>query len=260
MATVAPAFSPSAWVADERRFFLILACVMGAINVGAFSTHWFMGRSTFGAPPLVHAHALVFFGWVALFVMQSVLAARGSARLHRRLGWLAAGWAAVMVVLGITITIVSVRADRVPFFFTPAYFLMMNPLSVLVFAGTTWWAIRLRRRNEWHRRLMIVGMATIMGPSLGRLIPLPLLIPYAGWAVFAGMMLFPVAGAIHDRRRRGAVHPAWWYGLALMLAMQVSIETLGASAIGRAVHGMVAAGSPGAAVDALAYPRPPWLS
>ena len=260
MATIAPAVAPSARVADERRFFLVIACIMGAINVVAFSLHWFMGRSTFGAPPLVHAHALVFFGWVALFVTQSALAARGSVRLHRRLGWVAAGWAGVMVVLGITLTIAMVRADRVPFFFTPAYFLMMNPLSVLVFAGTVWWAIRMRRRNEWHRRLMIVGMATIMGPSLGRVIPVPLVIPYAGWAVFAAMMLFPLAGAIRDRRRRGAVHPAWWYGLALMLAMQVSIETLGASGVGRAVHAAVTVGSPGAKVDPFAYPRPPWLT
>jgi hypothetical protein len=260
MATVAPAFSPSARVADERRFFFILACVMGAINVVAFSLQWLMGRSTFGAPPLVHAHGLVFFGWVALFVAQSALAARGSVGLHRRLGWLAAGWAGAMVVLGITITVVTVRDGRTPFFFTPGYFLIMNPLGVMVFAGTVWWAIRMRRRNEWHRRLMIVGMAAIMGPSLGRVVPLPLLIPYAGLAVFAGMLAFPIAGAIHDRRRCGAVHPAWWYGIALLCAMQLSIELLGRSGVARAVHAAVTAGTPGGTADALAYPRPPWLT
>lgn len=261
MATLAPDITPDARIVDDRRFFLVMACTMGAINVLAFSLQWLMGRSSFGAsPPLVHAHALVFFGWVALFVTQSALAARGSVRLHRRLGWIAAGWAVVMVVLGVTITVAMVRADRVPFFFTPAYFLMMNPLGVLVFAGVVAWAIAMRRRNGWHRRLMIVAMSAIMGPALGRVIPVPLLIPYAGWGVFAAMMLFPLAGAIRDRRRLGRAHPAWWYGLAILLTMQVSIEALGASGVARAVHGWVTAGSPGAKVDPLAYPRPPWLS
>lgn len=115
---------------------------MAALNVAGFSFQWFMGRSSFGAPPLVHVHAGVFFGWIALFVTQTALAARGSLVLHRRLGWVAAGWAAVMVVVGISLTTLMVRQGRAPFFFTPGYFLVMNSVAVLTFAGLVAAAIR----------------------------------------------------------------------------------------------------------------------
>lgn len=254
MATTAARASYSTGVRDERRFFLILALAMAAVNVAGFSLHWFMGRSTFGAPPLVHLHAGVFFGWIALFVTQTALAARGSLALHRRLGWVAAGWAVAMVVLGIAITVLMVREGRAPFFFTPAYFLVMNSLSVLTFGALVAVAIRLRRKNMAHRRLMIVGMAAIMAPALGRILPLPLLIPWAGWSVFVVVILFPLAGVIHDYRRTGRVHPAWLWGIAALFVMQLAMDVLSSGDTGRLLYATAVAGSPGEAIALDAYP------
>ena len=258
MATLAA--SPRARTTDDRRFFFRLALAMGIVNVLGFSLQFAMGRSTIHSPPLVHAHGLVFMGWVFFYMLETGLAAYGVMRWHRRLGWVGAGWAAVMVVLGITITMVVERAGRVPFFFTPGYFLIMNPLSVLVFAGLLGWAIGRRRRTEWHRRLVVCAMAAIMGPGLGRLIPLPLLMPWAGAAVFAGMMVFPVIGMIHDRRRHGRVHPAWYAGAMVLVAMQLVIEFTSRTPLAGALHAAVTAGSPGAASDPYAYPPPPWAT
>lgn len=243
---------------DDRRFFFGLAIAMALVNILGFSVQFAMGRSSLSAPPLVHAHGLVFMGWVLFYVVETGLAAGGVMRWHRRLGWIGTGWAAVMVVLGVTITVVVERADRVPFFFTPAYFLIMNPLSVLVFAALLAWGIALRRRTEWHRRLIACAMAAIMGPGLGRLLPLPLFIPFAGPAVFAGMMLFPIAGALHDKRRHGRVHPAWWAGMLVLVAMQVVVETGARSPLGGALHAAATRRSPGAAIPPYDYPPPPW--
>lgn len=241
-------------LAGERRFFLILSLAMAFVLVAGFSMQLAMGRSSFGAPPLVHVHALVFFGWTFFFLLQSALAATGSVALHRRLGWIGAGWAAVLVVLGSLITAVVVQQGRAPFFFTPLYFLVMNPLSVIVFALLFALAVRMRRRSDWHRRLMICAMAGLTGPGIGRLLPLPLLIPFAGWAVFAAFMLFPIVGMIRDRRHDGTVHTAWIVGVAVLVVSQSMMSLAASTGLALPIYRWVVAGTPGAHVDPMAYP------
>jgi hypothetical protein len=41
----------------EARFFLTMACVMAATIIAGFSLNIAVGRSSFGAPWLVHFHA-----------------------------------------------------------------------------------------------------------------------------------------------------------------------------------------------------------
>ncbi|KFL45684.1 hypothetical protein IL54_1095 [Sphingobium sp. ba1] len=107
-----------------------------------------------------------------------------------------------MVLVGIYTTIEMTRNAATPFFFLPAYFLVMNILSILCFGGLVVVAISMRKRIEWHRRLMFCGMAILTGPAFGRLLPMPLLVPYAEWGVFAAVMLWPLIAIVADRRRR----------------------------------------------------------
>jgi hypothetical protein len=251
MASIAP---PRTGIADDRGFFFALAVAMAMVNVLGFGLQFAMGRSSFGAPLFVHVHALVFVGWIAFFVFQTWLVANGRVTRHRRLGWLGAGWAAVMILVGIAMTVTVLRAGRVPFFFLPGYFLVMNALAVLTFAGLLWWGVALRRRTEWHRRLVMAAMTAIMGPAFGRLLPAPLMMPYSAWGIFAGMMLFPIAGMIHDVRRHGRVPPAWWYGVAILVGMQVTMDLIVLTPIGAGLYAIVTAGSPGAGIAPFAYP------
>lgn len=242
--------------AREDKFFFRAALVMAAVIVAGFSTSIVMGRSSFSEPVRVHIHAVIFFGWVVLYVLQNGLATRRSTwPLHRTLGWLALAWVPAMIVAGTYVTVAMVRAGEVPFFFQPAYFLVMDPLSLFTFAGLTAAAIMLRRRTQWHRRLMFCGMTVLLGPGVGRLIPMPLLIPYAGWAVYATVMLFPLAGLLRDRRVGGHVHPAWWWGIGTITLMQVAIDLITFSPLGLALYAAVTKGSPGAAIAPLAFPH-----
>ena len=232
--------------AAERRFFLILAIIMTLGIVGGFSLNLGMGRSTFAVPPIFHVHAFVFFAWVALFLAQNVLIARNKPALHRRLGWIAVGWVPLMVVAGTWLAFTVLQRTGGPFFFAKNAFLFSNVAHLLTFAGLTLVGLKQRRYTGWHRRFMLTGMAILSGPGFGRLVPLPLLIPYA-WHVMLGVvLLFPVAGMIRDKLRHGRVHPAWFWAIGALLVAQVIADIAAHSAWGIGLTETLTAGTPGA--------------
>jgi len=231
---------------SEERFFFIMACIMSAVIVAGFSLNLAMGRSTFAVPIAYHVHAFVFFGWVAIYLAQNWLVASGNVALHRRLGWIAAIWVPVMVGMGMTIMVVVLRRNGGPFFFDQNEFLFSNLLGLLLFGGLVATAIVKRRQTDWHRRLMLVGMAILTGPGLGRLLPMPLLIPHAWRIMTVVTMIWPIIGMIADKRRRGSIHPAWFYGVGAVFAVQIVADLIAYSAWGEGITASLVAGTPGA--------------
>jgi hypothetical protein len=229
----------------ERMFFLTVAIIMALIMVGGFSFQLAMGRSSFAVPLIYHVHGLVFFGWIALYLLQNALVATGSVALHRKMGWLALGFIPVMTVLGIAMTLVSLRRHGGPPFFDMNEFLFGNSLGVLAFAGVALAGIAMRRRTDWHRRLLCGAMISLLGPGFGRLLPSPLLIPWAWWmsAVVAPGLFLMVVAAI-DRRRIGRVHPAWFWGLGALVVSQLLADAIAYSPMGYAATRSVIAGTP----------------
>ena len=242
---------------DDRGFFLGAAIVMAAIVASGFSLQLGMGRSSFGAPPIIHAHAIVFMGWVAIYLTQNILVASGNMTLHRRLGWVAAGWVVLMLGVGCAVTAFDVRVGRVPFFFRPLQFLVFDPMTLFAFAGLTAAAVVLRRRTEWHRRLHLSAMTLMLGPAFGRLLPLPLLAPWAWEATLATCMVVLLVVVALDARRQGRVHPAWLWGLAVSAAVLPATEAITYGPAGQALYSAVAAGSKGAAIAPLEFGPPP---
>ena len=258
MATLASSpHAHHAHLKSDERFFLRASIVMTLLIFVGFSTQLAMGRSSFASPLLVHAHAIVFMGWVVLYLLQNIFVATGNMALHRRLGWLATGWMAAMLVLGCAVTVAMVRRGQVPFFFRPVNFLVFDPLSLFTFAGLTIAAIVMRRRTDWHRRLHFCGMTMLLGPAIGRLLPMPFLTPVAFEATFVVGLMFPLVGMWADRRRSGRVHPAWARGVGVLVGSLLLIELVSYSPVGMAVYRGVTAGSPGALVDPMAFPPPP---
>jgi hypothetical protein len=242
---------------SDDRFFLNTALLMAAIIVAGFSLQLAMGRSSFASPLRVHLHAVVMFGWVVLFVTQNALVSSGSLALHRRLGWIGAAWVVAMVVMGFVVTIAIVRNGNVPFFFTPVQFLVFDPVALLTFAGLTAAAIVNRRATDWHRRLHICGTAVLLGPAFGRLMPMPLLQPFAYEATTVAILLFLLGVMLADRND-GRVHPAWFWGIGVIVGSTVLLtEALTYGPLAQPIYDAVVAGSPGAAVDPYAFPPPP---
>lgn len=250
MATLAP-HAPR--MADNDRFYFGLALAMASVLVAGFGFNLGMGRSSFAVPLVWHVHAVVFMTWVGIFLAQTWFATRGPMVLHRRLGWIATFWVVLMVVMGIAITVATIRRGTTPFFFQPQHFVIANPLGLLAFAGLTFAAVRLRRATDWHRRLQICAFATLMGPGLGRLLPAPLFMPYAFEIPVIVGLLFLVPAMIRDRMRTGKVHLAWWWGIATILVTVLVARIVAPTSLGDAIYAAVTAGSPGAALPGMAF-------
>lgn len=234
----------------EPRFFVTMALVMAAVIVAGFSANLLLGRSSFALPLIYHIHAFVFFGWVALYLTQNALMASGALHIHRRLGWLALAWVPAMIGLGLAIMFTSIRSHGGPPFFALNEFLIGNVFQLLCFACLVATAISLRRRTDWHRRLMLSSMAVLTGPGFGRLLPTPLFIPWS-WTMVAVIfpLIFPLIGMIYDRRRAGRIHPAWLWGAGAIVATHVASEIIAYSPAGRALTEAVVTGTPGATRD-----------
>jgi hypothetical protein len=231
----------------EVKFFFTMACVMTLLIVAGFAFNLAMGRSSFGAPWLVHFHAWVMMGWVALYLMQNTLIFSGNVRLHRRLGWLSVLWLPLILVMGVLITRYSLQDHGGPPFFAENQFLISNPLQLAGAVGIAAWAVTVRRNTGWHRRLMFFAFAMLTGPGIGRLLPSPLLIPYA-WYIEAVLppLVFAGIGIVADKRRYGAVHPAWAWGIAIVIGIQIVADLFAYSDAGIAFTRHVLAGTPGA--------------
>lgn len=241
---------------DDAGFFFKLAVAIAATIVFAFSLHFALGRSSLAVPAVYHLHGLTYMGWVAIFVAQHWLAATGRIDQHRRLGRIALAWVVLMIVMGVAITVTVIQDGTAPFFFLPQHFLIANPLTLAAFVGLLVAAVRMRHRTDWHRRLHVCAMAMILGPAFGRLLPSPFLIPYAFEVATISGLVFPLI-AMAREWRAGAIHPAWKWGLLLLPTLLIVAHLVGHSALATSLYDWVTAGTPGAAVDPLAYGAPP---
>lgn len=230
----------------ERRFFLYMALAMATVIVGGFAFNLAMGRSTFSVPLVYHLHAVVYLAWIALYVAQNALIATNRVTLHRRVGALAILWVPLMVALGLAIMVTSLRRTGGPFFFDQNEFLVSNTLLLCCFAVMVFVALQCRRYTGWHRRLMLTAMSILTGPGLGRLLPMPLMMPHAWRIMMVITLIFPIIGMIADRRRLGYVHPAWFWGVGAIIAVQTIADVIAYSDAGVALTEYVIDGSAGA--------------
>lgn len=178
------------------------------------------------APFWVHLHGVAMLAWLGLLIVQPTLVSQGNFARHRQLGRIGGLLALFITCLGIFTGVASLMLNRFPPFFSPPYFLALTVTESLVFGVMVAWAIRRRRATDWHRRLMIGATIIILEPALGRLLPIPLMGPWAEPAVALCQLAVVAIIASYDQRSRGAVHPATWAVAAIVIATRIAISLL----------------------------------
>lgn len=225
-------------VVDERRFFAGMAvAVLAVVVIGFANTYylWPLTRATHTpsgqllpspTPLLVHVHAVIFSGWIALFVAQAGFAATGRTAVHRRLGMAALWFVPLMVITGLVTAIHGGRSGWNPggpypdsLGFMVAGFRDIANFTVLTGAGLLY-----RRQPAVHKRLMLLGtIGGLLWPAItripflaGRFLPM--------MTVLAALALAPAVRDILTRARTR------WLSLGLGLGILATFP--GAAVVG----------------------------
>lgn len=176
-------------------------------------------------PPVVHLHGAVFFSWMVLLVLQSVLVNAGNVRLHRSLGTLGIALAGTLVLLGALITIISASATT---WTDDSYGLMY--LSVVAppsFAILFAMAIRALKTPAIHRNLMLLATLSILMPGINRLYMMGLgldQVPF--YATYLTMDVMLAAVLLNERRATGGISRATWMAAAIIVAPQALMPAI----------------------------------
>ena len=214
----APEISP---LQRERTFYFGMALAILLTVMAGFGFFFAIGASSFASPWWVHVHAVSMMTWVGLYVVQNFLVWRGNLAAHRQLGVFGAAWSVWIVALGFIVTTWVIEAGRLPPFFTPNFFLMMDWLNIVAFAGLAWTALRFRTQSDWHKRLMFGAMVNLIAVAIGRLV-LPVLFDQRGvWLVMVIQLAYIGVAMMFDKRTHGAVHRAHYWSAGVLVSWVV---------------------------------------
>ncbi|MBB5330403.1 hypothetical protein [Tunturiibacter gelidoferens] len=205
----------------ERYFYLFMSLLITVVVVYGFSytINENLLHPRVRPPQIVYLHSFVFSAWLLFFILQSALVRSRNVRLHRTLGWVGAGLAVSIVVLGYTTSTAVLKLAiqrQVPF--PTVSFLIVEVMELVCFAVPFALAIYWRRRPDFHRRLMLIATCALTEAAFGRIPSLPNLFAPAG--VDALILLGVLRDMIVERR----IHRVYLYALPTMIFMQVIAE------------------------------------
>jgi len=211
-------------VTARYRFHAVAVAALAATVFAGFAKTYYL-RIFLDSSPLAQApqvHGLIATVWIALHYTQARLVAAHRVDVHRRLGIFGAFVAALLAVQVIAMAIANAAAGHGPPGRDPLQFLSVPIGTTTMFALFVGSALALRRRREWHKRLMLLATMTLLVPAMGRLdaqVMQPLGLPRLVLAP-AVTVAFVAWAWVHDWRRLGRVHPACIIGgLALLLSI-----------------------------------------
>jgi hypothetical protein len=197
-----------------RRFHVGLAIAVALTVISGFAFSITTRPLGYLMMIRVIAHASMFFGWVALFVTQVGLIAAGRVRVHRRLGMAAALLALAMVLSAPPLAFSA--AARGVFGDDSLAFLFVILVDLALFASFVGAGIYFRRRSDIHKRLMVLGMVSMLPPAISRW---PIAIRHAP-VIPAVLLLFLLATPLFDYLARRRQHPVTvWGGAGVVVSL-----------------------------------------
>jgi len=236
MTVEAPALVRPIGARYDRQFYTGMAIAAAVVVCIGFSPTFFL-RANYESTPLptyLIVHGVLFTTWIALFIAQTSLVAVRRTNVHRRLGWVMAALAVVMVVVGTTAGIWSMRRQVDDGFVQEAQAFLTTPLlSMMAFAGFVGTAIARRRDSQTHKRLMLLATIGILDAAVARL-PFEFL-RTSTWSYLPATDVFLLSAILYDVVSRRRVHQAYvWGGLVLIIEQALRIP-VGETAVWQAI-------------------------
>jgi hypothetical protein len=225
MATVILETAPTHARRARTRFYVWLSVLIAVITLMGFAPSLY-GTLVEGVsrPWFIHLHAIVYVGWLALLIAQSVLAARGKIALHRRVGNFGIAYGCGVLVLGVAVTLAAAVVHVAAGEWTlqrGSGFLSLAWGDMVLFGSFFGFAVAYRARPDIHKRLILLASVALMFAGVGRLWFLgePTSIP----GLIAVWYVPVILGIVYDVVTVRRVHPVYVVGAIAMGAWLVRI-------------------------------------
>ena len=197
----------------SRWFYFALGLwMLLIILVGFWPTYYGpLLSGTFDLKPIVEIHAIIYSGWIVIFITQTLLVLNRRLNWHRKLGWFAVAYAALMIAVVLTALVMRFSNLHAAGEIREAHrSLIISSVDLLLFGGFLSAAIIYRKKPQIHKRLIIMATVVLLGPAAGRMIFLPS--PALALLVMYSPILFGMAFDFATRRK---VHAVYIIGLIL---------------------------------------------
>ncbi len=168
--------------------------------------------------PIIHLHAVVYSGWLALFITQAVLAARGRIALHMKIGRFGMLYGVLVILVGLA-TAFSQFGSRIGAGkLAEAQGMLFGPFTdMLVFAPFLAAAWIYRRRPEIHKRLITVATTMLLIAAVSRMPPFRDGLTVSDYPLYLAVWLSPIYTAmLYDWFKRRIVHPVYLLGMVTL--------------------------------------------
>ena len=210
-------------VRPDSWFYSSFSCLVALVVVYGFSQT--IGQNLLGAaiarPFILWVHAVVFSGWVVLFMVQTTLIRTRHVRWHRRLGVAGMLMGVTMPMIGVATSLQMSRFDLDHGMFdkTEAAAFLSIPFNDMIFftgalAAAFWW----RRRPEVHRRMTLLATCLLTAAAFARF---PFItITALKW--YPGVDTLLALAVAWDIGARGRLHWAYAISLPVVVSGQVA--------------------------------------
>ncbi len=203
----------------DRHFFSAMALACAIVPVLGFLPSYFHRSAEL--PPLsrlYQLHGALFTAWIVLLVAQTALVAGRRTNIHRTLGLAGAFLAAVMFVLGVAVSVETLRRNGGPPGGDPRKFLAIPLGDIIVFGVLVDAAILQREDSDTHKRLMLLATISLLTAAVARFLRQ---VGMGGAPkLFHDTDVFVVVLAIYDLVSRGRLHPAALWGGATVVGFK----------------------------------------
>ena len=180
-------------------------------------------------PKIVHVHAIATTIWLLTATALVLVVETGNVRLHRRVGWFAAGYAALILVIApwseLSWQALNLRTPGA----LPPQFLSIAFSGVFCMAVLLPWGVLIRRNSAAHRRVLILATICISDAGFSRMVGLVLAPPTTlmGTYLFyeGGNLLLILLMLCWDLKRDRVMKQFLWGG-ALIIAVGLTATGL----------------------------------
>jgi|tagenome__1003787_1003787.scaffolds.fasta_scaffold20796904_2 hypothetical protein len=159
------------WARDRATIFYAgFGLFALAVAFTGFSTTYVvpMARRSFVAPWFVHLHGAACVTWIGLVIVQSSLVRSRRTPLHRKLGLAALPVALLIWSAGIATQLWATERDLPRLGSTATSNLLGTVSGLTLFLLLAVAALSLRRRPDWHKRLILLATIQVLWPAFFR--------------------------------------------------------------------------------------------